>query len=117
MRWPFRREPGDAGAVVAEFAVALPAVVLVLATCLATLRIGVEQLRLGDAAAAAARVVGGGEPEAAAHDVVRALSSGEIVSIAREPPLVCVTATTSIRIGFLNLPPLHERACALTDAA
>ena len=46
----------------AEFAVAVPAVLLVLAACLGGLRLGTERLRVVDAAAQSARLAALGEP-------------------------------------------------------
>jgi Flp pilus assembly protein TadG len=61
------REP-DRGSVAAEFAVLLPAVVLLLALGLGAVRVVVTQVQCVDAARAAARVAARGEPV----DVVRA---------------------------------------------
>ena len=54
----------DRGSVTAEFAAVIPAVLLVLACCLAGLQLAGQQLRLQDAAAVAARSVarGGSAP-------------------------------------------------------
>ena len=57
-----RARPGDdRGSAVAEFAVALPAVLLVLATVLGGVQLGTLQVRLQDAAADAARSLGRGD--------------------------------------------------------
>nr|WP_246223346.1 TadE family type IV pilus minor pilin [Pseudarthrobacter psychrotolerans] len=70
-----RRGPGNAqGAVTAEFAVALPAVLLLLALLLAGASAGVTQLRLEEAARAGARALARGEDPAAVQGIVRTLA-------------------------------------------
>jgi hypothetical protein len=67
--------PGKArGAVTAEFAVALPAVLLLLAMLLAGVAAGVTQLRLEEAARAGARALARGESAAAVEGIVRTLA-------------------------------------------
>lgn len=60
-----RSAADDRGSVAAEFAVALPAVALVLAVCLGGIGVGAQQLRLQDAAAGAARSLARGDSGAA----------------------------------------------------
>nr|WP_313959639.1 TadE family type IV pilus minor pilin [Arthrobacter sp. U41] len=62
------------GAVTAEFAVALPAVLLLLAMLLAGSAAGVTQLRLEEAARAGARALARGEDAAAVDVIVRRLA-------------------------------------------
>jgi hypothetical protein len=62
------------GAVTAEFAVALPAVLLLLAMLLAGSAAGITQLRLQDAARAGARALARGEDSAAVDGIVRKLA-------------------------------------------
>ena len=73
---------GDAGhgAVTAEFAVALPAVLLLLALLLAGSAAGVTQLRLEEAARAGARALARGEDAAAVDAIVRRLAGASAVS-------------------------------------
>lgn len=52
----------DAGMVTAEFAVAMPALIFVLACALATIGLGLDQVRCVDAARAGARLAARGEP-------------------------------------------------------
>jgi hypothetical protein len=60
--------------VTAEFAVALPAVLLLLAMLLAGSAAGITQLRLEDAARAGARALARGEDPAAVNGIVRKLA-------------------------------------------
>jgi hypothetical protein len=62
------------GAVTAEFAVALPAVVLLLALLLAGAGAGVTQLRLEEAARAGARALARGDSAAGVEAIVRRLA-------------------------------------------
>ena len=55
------RDETERGSVTAEFAAVIPAVLLVLACCLAGLQLAGQQLRLQDAAAASARSLARGE--------------------------------------------------------
>ncbi|PZQ89625.1 MAG: hypothetical protein DI534_07435 [Leifsonia xyli] len=95
MRW--RSAADDAGAVAAEFAVALPAIALVLAVCLGAVGVGSQQLRLQDAAADAARGLGRGESGAAVTGrIARAAPGSALVSWA-SGELVCVRLTAAAR--------------------
>ncbi|MDE8668009.1 TadE family type IV pilus minor pilin [Pseudarthrobacter sp. H3Y2-7] len=92
-----RREPGKvqstmAGAVTAEFAVALPAVLLLLALLLSGAAAGVTQLRLEEAALAGGRALARGEDPAAAEGIVRALAgTSATVSVAADGEWLHVT--------------------------
>lgn len=61
MRSPLRADGGAAGAAAAEFAVAMPAVLLVLVAALAGIGAAGLQVRAADAAGDAARILGRGE--------------------------------------------------------
>ena len=86
----------DRGSVTAEVAVTLPAVVLVLACCLGALGAASQQIRLQDAAAAAARSAGrdGPVPSGAAVD-----DRGDLVCVtlarAAGPPFQSITLTAT----------------------
>lgn len=89
-----RRDPrdelhGDAGGVTAEFAVALPAVAIVLATCVGGLQLAAVQVRLQDAAALVARAAARGDDTAPAERIV----PGVAFSVSRDGELVCATAS------------------------
>ena len=67
---------GSCGAVTAEFAVTLPAVLLLLAMLLAGASAGVTQLRLEEGARAGARALARGDDSATVERIVRTLSGG-----------------------------------------
>ncbi|QEO08698.1 TadE family type IV pilus minor pilin [Protaetiibacter larvae] len=100
----------DAGSAAAEFAVALPAVVLVLAVCLGAVGAGSQQLRLQDAAAVAARALGRGAPFDAA---AVGLDPGTTTERWTDAGLVCVRLTAAARgpAGIAGLR-LSAASCA-----
>lgn len=95
----------DRGSITAEFAIALPAVIAVLALCLSGVQVAGQQLRLQDAAAVAARAAARGDGTA----VVQRLSPGSAVSQWTEGDLVCVGLTTPAAWGLT----LTSHSCAL----
>jgi Flp pilus assembly protein TadG len=106
------RAAGERGSITAEFAVVMPAVVIVLACALGTMQLVTEQLRLQDAAAVAARTLARGDPGAAAR--AAAAAPGASITHAENDGLICVTATAR---GH-GLPPLGAimlgaRSCSL----
>jgi Flp pilus assembly protein TadG len=88
-----RPRPGSArGAVTAEFAVALPAVLLLLALLLAGAAAGATQLRLEEAALAGARALARGESPAAAEAIVSRLAGASATAaIAADGDWISVT--------------------------
>jgi Flp pilus assembly protein TadG len=104
MTVPDTRGRADRGSVTAEFAVVIPAVIVVLACCLGGMRLAAEQLELQATAAAAARAESRGDAApATAATIVRA-DRGD---------LVCVTASTSTSLGLLGAVDLKATSCAL----
>ncbi|WP_426226563.1 TadE family type IV pilus minor pilin [Pseudarthrobacter sp. DSP2-3-2b1] len=90
--------PGSArGAVTAEFAVALPAVLLLLALLLAGAAGGVTQLRLEEAARAGARALARGEDPAAVEGIVRTLAGpSATASVAADGEWLSVTVADRV---------------------
>lgn len=96
-----RVRPGDdGGSVVAEFAVALPVVALVLAVGVGALGAAARHVRLQDAVADAARLSARGEPAQRVHDAVAAAVSEASVGISPRGDLVCVTASAPALLGL-----------------
>lgn len=106
-----RGSSGDGGSVAAEFAVALPAVALVLLLAGGALAAGARHVRLQDAAADAARLVARGEPVASAQAAVARAVAGGAASVSYRDDLVCVVATAPS--GVVALPQLSAASCAL----
>ena len=95
MRW--RSAADDEGAAAAEFAVALPAVVLVLAVCVGAVGVTSQQLRLQDAAADAARGLGRGENVGVVADRAAHAAAGSALTSRRAGELVCARLTAAAR--------------------
>lgn len=94
----------------AEFAIALPCVVLVLAACLSGMQIAGQQLRLHDAAAAAARSVARGD----GLEIASRLVPGSVATRSTRGDLECVTvsARSAGAIGGILSLSLHATSCA-----
>ncbi|MFJ6078747.1 TadE family type IV pilus minor pilin [Pseudarthrobacter sp. NPDC092419] len=69
------------GAVTAEFAVTLPAVLLLLAMLLSAAAAGITQVRLEEGARAGARALARGEDPAAVQDIVARLSGSTAAAV------------------------------------
>lgn len=101
----------DDGSVTAEFAMVVPAVVLVLAVCLSALNIAHRQGRLEDAASVAARTLarGGGSAE----QVVGLLAPGARVSVDDRGELVCVRVSQpGATLAALRVGELRATSCS-----
>ena len=108
------------GAVTAEFAVALPAVLLLLGMLLAGSAAGITQLRLEEAARAGARALARGEDPAAVDGIVRKLA-GPSASSAVVPGGEWMSVTVSDRaagpLGRMVPWTLTARAEARSETA
>jgi len=103
----------DRGAVAAELALALPAVVLTLLLGAGALGAAARQVSLQDAAADAARLLARGEQTAAAAGRVTAAVPGAGFASRADGDLVCVTASLDVAVGGLISLPLRASSCAL----
>ncbi len=105
---------GETGGVTAEFAVVLPAVVLVLAACLTGLGLVGTQLRLQDAASGAARALARGSDSSVAAGEMAALVPGAAIARSDRGDLVCVRASAAPASGaILGGLVLTATGCAL----
>jgi len=102
---------GDRGSAAAEFAVAVPAVLLVLTLGIGGLATASAQVRLQDATADAARLAARGEDAARALGVLAHAVSGASGTIGEEGDLVCVTASAPAPLPSISLT---ARSCALS---
>ena len=108
------RHRRDRGMVTAELAVAVPAVVLVLALCLAAVRVAVDQVRCVDAARIAARAAARGDPIDRVRSLGRsAAPAGAQVEVHAAPLGAAVTVTADAG-GWAGLPRWTLRAVAVT---
>ncbi|TVU58608.1 pilus assembly protein TadE [Paenarthrobacter nitroguajacolicus] len=97
-RWRASHGGKERGAVTAEFAVALPAVILLLAFLLAGGAAGITQLRLEEAARAGARASARGEAPASVDGIVKRLA-GEGASSTQTHDGEWLTVTASSPVG------------------
>jgi hypothetical protein len=117
-RWR-RRKEACRGAVTAEFAVALPAVVLVLGLLLAGSAAGLTQLRLEEAARAGARALARGEDAAAVGGIVRHLAGDSVrATVAADGGWLSVTVSGAVSGAAGSLIPwtLTARAWARRES-
>jgi len=104
---------GDRGSATAEFAVVVPAVVLVVALTIGGLAAAGRQVRLEQGVAQAARLAARGEPSARVAEIVAAVAGGTVDGVTTDGDLVCVTASAPTHLP-LPLPDLRARSCALS---
>lgn len=103
----------DRGAVTAEFAVALPAVLLLLALLLAGSAAGITQLRLEEAARAGARALARGDGHAAVDGIVRRLAGDAAsVLVAEDAEWINVTVSAQVVGPLGSLIPWRLSATA-----
>lgn len=103
--------------VSAELALAVPSVLLVLATCLTALALGVDQVWVVDAARVAARAASRGEDPAAVERLARARApEGAVISIDATPDRVTILVAAPARVRWLPaLPGARAGAQALWE--
>jgi len=107
----------EAGAVTAEFAVALPAVVLLLAFLLAGGAAGITQLRLEEAVRAGARASARGETAVSVQGTVQRLAGeGASFSLTDDGGWLTVTASSPVGGALGSLIPWQLTAAASARA-
>ncbi len=104
-------ETGDRGSATVEFAMLLPAVVMILATLLGSVQWATAQIRVESAAATAARVAIVGTDIESRAAVTQAAGSGVLVSIVRDGAWIRVTVTAATTWGL----PVRGTAVALAQ--
>jgi hypothetical protein len=102
----------ERGSVTAEFAVALPAVVLLLGLLLAGLSAGALGVRVQDAAGLAALAFARGEPAGVARASAQALLPGAELTRSDRSGLVCA-AVSARAPGMLSGLVVRAESCAL----
>lgn len=111
-----RRRPrprDERGAVTAELALVLPAVVMVLLVCCTLGAAVLGQVRCADAARAAARAAAIGEPVAVVTSVARELAGADAeVSVDTDGSWVEVVVSRPVVSGVLGAGTLEARASA-----
>lgn len=101
----------ERGSVTAEFAVIVPAVVMIVVLTVATLAGASRAIRLEQAAAQAARLASRGEDDSRIRAVLAQVGGGATVRVYDDGDLVCAAAQASAPVP-LPLPPMRAVACA-----
>lgn len=102
----------DRGSVTAEFAVALPAVLIVIGAVVAMLFAGSQRIVLQDAVADAARLEARGESARTVAAVTSSVPSAR-VSVDAGSEVVCVSATAPLKIAGVTVVQMTAKSCAL----
>lgn len=97
------------GSATAEFAIVVPAVLLVIAVVLSGFRATVQQIVLADRASDVARLIGRGDDGAGAL-----WKDGVTIVRSDGPGIVCVTASKPVSLGPVVIP-VSARGCALRE--
>ena len=79
------KSPAEEGVITAEFAVALPAVTVVLALCLGAASTGIAQLKVEESARTAARAAARGDSEVQIRSAVSRIDPAQSVQISVSP--------------------------------
>jgi hypothetical protein len=112
-----RHGAGERGSVTAEFAAALPAVLVVLACCLGAVQVVGQQVRITDAAADVARLLARGDSAGPAAGLLAAAGPGTSLAEERQGEFVC--ARLSAPSAFAPFAAaglsLGARSCALAS--
>ncbi|HWC36130.1 MAG TPA: TadE family type IV pilus minor pilin [Mycobacteriales bacterium] len=112
----------DAGMVTAEFAVALPSLVLVVAAAIGGVVAVTDEMRCTDAAATAARLAARGEPPSTVRAVaLRGAPHGAALQLTSSASTVSATVVTHIGgpgwLGRLPFFTIRQRAVAAREGA
>ena len=102
----------EAGAVTAEFALALPAVTMVLVLALGVIGAQTDRLALIGLAASGSRALARGEPMATVWQLAKEVGAGISVRASFGAELVCVGASRQVGLPILPKIELTERQCA-----
>lgn len=96
------KSPAEEGVITAEFAVALPAVTVVLALCLGAASTGVAQLKVEESARTAARAAARGDSEVQIRSAVSRIDPAQSVQIS-------VSSDSAVDAGEGRARQVHVR--------
>ena len=102
----------DTGAVTAEFAVAMPAVLVILVFSVGLIASQIQDLRLQQVASVVARALGRGEPDRSVKAWLKTNAPDAVFSTANRDGVFCATLKQRLRVG-ISLPSfdLQEKSC------
>lgn len=104
----------ERGSVTAEFALTLPAVVLLLAVGLGAITLAGQRVSLTGQAAEAARLAARGDTQLAQEILTK---TGAHSAVSRANGILCVTLTATHSVGKLRLLPVSGKGCAAESTA
>jgi len=107
---------GEAGSITAEFALVLPAVILVLCCCLGAIAVVGQQVRMTDAAAGAARALGRGESVDSVAALVNGTAPGATLGSESRGEFICATLSAPSGVGPFALVGLIVTAVSCAPA-
>lgn len=113
MHWALRDERGT---VTAEFAIVLPAVLIVLGLVVSGILLAAQRITLVSVAGEVSRAEARGD-DAAAATALEQLSRDVVVEREHPDPLLCVTLTSHPVQGILSELGISARACAAMTGA
>lgn len=106
----------DAGTATAEFAVVMPAIVLLIVVLAGAAAVGFSQLRAFDAARSAAREIARGEPQAAVvTEAKKHAGQASEVLVRSEGGYSTVTVTIELPAAIIFLNEVEAAATARTE--
>lgn len=111
MRYKPQDRPGERGAVTAEFAITIPAVLLVLGIAIGGIHLAAQRIALTSLTAEIARLEARGDHASASARIAAATGSPEITR-ALESDVLCVTARASPSRGLLAPLTITAISCA-----
>lgn len=116
MRAPGSRGHDDAGTATAEFAVVLPALVLLVVVLAGAAAVGFSQLRAFDAARSAAREIARGEPRAAVVDEAKKhAGTSSRITVGSDGGYATVTVTIALPDAIFFLDEVSAEATARSE--
>ena len=111
-----RKQHRDAGTATAEFAVVMPAIVLLIIVLTGAAAVGFSQLRAFDAARSAAREIARGEPQAAVvTEAKKHAGQASEVLVRSEGGYSTVTVTIELPTAIIFLNEVEAEATARTE--
>ncbi|GAA1536225.1 TadE family protein [Brevibacterium picturae] len=111
-----RKQHRDAGTATAEFAVVMPAIVLLIIVLTGAAAVGFSQLRAFDAARSAAREIARGEPQAAVvTEAKKHAGHASDVRVRSEGGYSTVTVTIELPAAIIVLNEVEAAATARTE--
>lgn len=113
-----QKQHRDAGTATAEFAVVLPAVVLLIIVLTGAAAVGFSQLRAFDAARSAAREIARGEPQAAVvTEAKKHAGKASAVLVRSESGYSTVTVTIELPAAIIFINEVEASATARTEGS